>query len=108
MSGDHAKREMETGDKPTTSHGKATSEESRNKGKGKEKKASSHKSHRSGDKKKKMRKVVYYESMSAMSLVRSMSDAPSITSKRHERKKFSKIPLCYPHISKHTPLLSSH
>jgi hypothetical protein len=38
MSGDHAKREMETGDKPTTSHGKASSEESRNKGKGKEKK----------------------------------------------------------------------
>jgi hypothetical protein len=35
MSGDHAKKEMETGDKPTTSHGKATSEESRNKGKGK-------------------------------------------------------------------------
>jgi hypothetical protein len=56
MSGDHTKKEMETGDKPTTSHGKATSEESRNKGKGKEKKASSHKSHRSGDKKKKMRK----------------------------------------------------
>jgi hypothetical protein len=58
MSGDHAKREMETGDKRTTSHGKASSEESRNKGKGKEKKPSSHKSHRSGDKKK-MRKVVY-------------------------------------------------
>jgi hypothetical protein len=57
MSGDHAKKEMETGDKhigdkPTTSHGKASSEESRKKGKGKEKKASSHKSHRSGDKKK--------------------------------------------------------
>jgi hypothetical protein len=32
MSRDHAKREMETGDKPTTSHGKASSEESRNKG----------------------------------------------------------------------------
>jgi isocitrate/isopropylmalate dehydrogenase len=36
MSEDHAKREMETsdkpiGDKPTTSHGKASSEESRNK-----------------------------------------------------------------------------
>jgi hypothetical protein len=46
MSGDHAKREMETGDKPigdkpTKSHGKASSEESRNKKKGKEKKASS-------------------------------------------------------------------
>jgi hypothetical protein len=61
MSGDHAKKEMETDDKPTTSHGKASSEESHNKGKGKEKKSSSHKSHRSGDKKKKMRKVVYYE-----------------------------------------------
>jgi hypothetical protein len=61
MSRDHVKKEMETGDKPTTSHGKASSEESRNKGKGKEKKSSSHKSHRSGDKKKKMRKVVYYE-----------------------------------------------
>ena len=63
ISGDHAKKEMETGDKPTTTHGKASSEESCNKGKGKgkEKKSSSHKSHRSGDKKKKMRKVVYYE-----------------------------------------------
>jgi hypothetical protein len=58
MSGELAKKEMETGDKPTTSHGKASSEESRNKGKGKEKKASSHKSHRSGNKKTKMRKVV--------------------------------------------------
>jgi hypothetical protein len=59
MSGELAKKEMETGGKPTTSHGKASSEESLNKKKGKEKKASSHKSHRSGDKKKKMRKVVY-------------------------------------------------
>jgi hypothetical protein len=90
MSGDHAKKEMETGDKPTTSHGKASSEESRNKGKGKgkEKKSSSHKSHRSGDKKKKMRKVVYYETDTS-SPSTSGSDAPSITSKRNERKKFS-------------------
>jgi hypothetical protein len=105
MSGDHAKREMETGDKPTTSHGKASSEESRNNGKGKEKKSSSHKSHRSGDKKKKMRKVVYYETDSS-SPSTSGSDAPSITSKRHERKKYSKIPLRYPRISRRTPLLS--
>jgi hypothetical protein len=105
MSGDHAKKEMETGDKPTTSHGKASSEESRNKGKGKEKKASSHKLHRSGDKKKKMRKVVYYETDTS-SPSTSGSDAPCITSKRHERKKFSKIPLRYPRIPKHTPLLS--
>lgn len=105
MSGDHAKKEMETGDKPTTSHGKASSEESRNKGKGKEKKPSSHKSHRSGDKKKKIRKVFYYETDTS-SPSTSGSDAPSITSKRHERKKFSKIPLRYPRIPKHTPLLS--
>jgi hypothetical protein len=105
MSEDHAKKEMETGDKPTTSHGKASSEESRNKGKEKEKKSSSHKSHRSGDKKKKMRKVVYYET-DTLSPSTSSSDAPSITSKCHERKKFSKIPLRYPRTPRHTPLLS--
>jgi hypothetical protein len=105
MSGEHAKKEMETGDKPATSHGKASSEESRYKKKGKEKKASSHKSHRSGDKKKKMRKVVYYETDTSSPFT-SGSDAPSITSKRHERKKFSKIPLHYPRTSRHTPLLS--
>jgi hypothetical protein len=33
------------------------------------------------------------------------SDTPSVTSKRHERKKFSKIPLRYPRISKCTHLL---
>ena len=107
MSGDHAKKEMETDDKPTTSHRKASSEESRNKGKGKEKKASSHKSHRSGNKKKKMRKVVYYETDTS-SPSTSGSDVPSITSKRHERKKFSKIPLHYPCISKRASLLSFH
>jgi hypothetical protein len=102
MSGNHANKEMVTGDKPATSHGKAPSGESRNKGK--EKESSSLKSHRSGDKKKKMRKVVYYETDSS-SPSTSGSDAPSITSKRHERKKFSKIPLRYPCISKRTPLL---
>jgi hypothetical protein len=103
MSGDHAKKEMVTGDKPATSHGKAPSGESRNKGK--EKESSSHKLHRSGVKKKKMRKVVYYETNSS-SPSTSGSDASSITSKRHERKKYSKIPLRYPRISKRTPLLS--
>jgi hypothetical protein len=39
MSGDHAKKVMETGEKPTISHGKTSSEESRNKRK--EKKDSS-------------------------------------------------------------------
>ena len=102
MSGDHAKKEMVTGDKPATSLRKAPSGESRNKGK----ESSSHKSHWSGDKKKKMRKVVYYETDSSSPSTFG-SDAPSITSKRHERKKFSKIPLRYPRISKHTPLLSA-
>jgi hypothetical protein len=92
MSGDHAKKEMGTGEKPTTSHEKAPSGESYNKGKGKEKESSSHKSRRSSDKKKKMRKVVYYETDSS-SPSTSGSDTPSVTSKRHERKKFSKIPL---------------
>jgi hypothetical protein len=36
MSGDHAKKEMVTGEKPSTSHGKAPSGESYNKWKGKE------------------------------------------------------------------------
>jgi hypothetical protein len=52
-----------------------------------------------------MKKVVYYETDSS-SPSTSGSDASSVTSKRHERKKFSKIPLRYPRISKHTPLLS--
>jgi hypothetical protein len=103
MSGAHAKKEMVTGEKPTTSHGKAPSGES-----GKKKREESPprvKSHRSGDKKKKMKKVVYYETDSSSPSI-SGSDTPSVTSKRHERKKFSKIPLRYPRISKHTPLLS--
>jgi hypothetical protein len=101
MSGDHAKREMETGEK-ATSHRKAPSKESGTKLK---EGSPPHKSHRSGDKKKKMKKVVYYETDSS-SPSTSGSDVPSVTSKRHERKKFSKIPLRYPCISKRTPLLS--
>jgi hypothetical protein len=100
MSGGSAKREMET----DTSHGKAQSKESD--AKGREESPPRVKSHRSGDKKKnKMKKVVYYETDS-LSPSTSGSDASSITSKHHERKKFSKIPLRYPHISKRTPLLS--
>jgi hypothetical protein len=102
MSGDHAKKEVVTGEKPATSHGKTPSGESGNKGKG----SPSHtKSYRSGDKKNKMKKVVYYKTDSS-SPSTSGSNAPSVTSKRHERKKFSKIPLRYPRISKRTPLLS--
>jgi hypothetical protein len=102
MSGASTKREFGTGEKPATSHGKAPSGESTNKVKGS---PSHNKSHWSGDKKKKMRKVVYYETDSS-SPSTSGSDTPSVTSKRHEHKKFSKIPLRYPRISKRTPLLS--
>jgi hypothetical protein len=102
MSGDHAKKEIVTGGDRSRSHGKAPSGESDNKMKG----APSHtKSHQSGDKKKKMKKVVYYKTDSSSSST-SGSDDPSITSKRHEGKKFSKTPLRYPRISKRTPLLS--
>jgi hypothetical protein len=103
MSGAHAKKEMVTGEKPTTSHGKAPSGESGNKKR--EESSPRVKSHRTDDKKKKMKKVVYYETDSS-SPSTSGSDAPSVTSKRHERKKFSKISLRYPRISKRTPLLS--
>jgi hypothetical protein len=99
MSGASAKREMET----DTSRERAPSKESG--AKGREESPPRVKSHRSGDKKKMMKKVVYYETDSS-SPSTSRSDAPSVTSKRQERKKFSKIPLCYPRISKRTLLLS--
>jgi hypothetical protein len=103
MSGDHAKKEIMTGEKPTTSHGKAPSRESDTKHK--EESPPRVKSHQSGNKKKKIKKVVYYE-IDSSSPSTSGSDASSVTSKRHEHKKFSKIPLHYPRISKRTPLLS--
>jgi hypothetical protein len=102
MSGDHAKREIMTGDKPTGS-GRTLSKESGNKYK--EEPYSSIKSHRRGDKKKKkMKKVVYYETDS--STPSTSGTESSTTSKRHERKKYSKMPLRYPRISKRAPLLS--
>jgi hypothetical protein len=58
-----------------------------------------------GDKKKKMKKVVYYETNSSSPSTSSSSDS-SVASKRHEHKKYSKMPLCYPRISMHAPLLS--
>jgi hypothetical protein len=102
MSGGSAKREMETGEK-ATSHGKAPSREFG--AKSKEESPPRVKSHRSGDKKKKMKKVVYYETDTS-SPSTSGSYVSSITSKRHERKKYSKMPLRYFRISKRTPLLS--
>jgi hypothetical protein len=102
MSGDHAKREIVTEEKPAGSK-KTLSRESGNKYK--EESSYSIKSHRRGDKKKKkMKKVVYYETNSSspsMSVIES-----STTSKRYERKKCNKMSLCYPRISKCAPLLS--
>jgi hypothetical protein len=100
MSGDHAKREIVTGDKPASS-GRTLSRESDNKHK--EESSSSIKSHRRGD--KKMKKVVYYETDSSSPSMSSSSDS-SIASKRHERKKYSKMSLRYPHILKRAHLLS--
>jgi hypothetical protein len=102
MSRYHAKREIVTGDKPAIS-GRTLSRESGNKHR--EESSSSIKSHRRGDKKKKMKKVVYYETDSS-SPSTSSSDSSSTTSKRHELKKYSKMPLRYPRISKRAPLLS--
>jgi hypothetical protein len=50
-----------------------------------------------------MKKVVYYETDSSSP---SKFGAESTTSKRHERKKYNKMPLRYPRISKRYPLLS--
>jgi hypothetical protein len=93
---------MTGGDKSANS-GRTHSRESGHKHK--EESASSIKSQWRGDKKKKMKKVVYYETDSS-SPSTSRSESTSVTSKRHERKKYSKMPLRYPRISKHTPLLS--
>jgi CII-binding regulator of phage lambda lysogenization HflD len=101
MSGDHAKKEIMTGEKAASS-GRTLSRESDNKNK--EESSSSIKSHRKGDKKKKMKKVVYYETDSSSPSTSSYES--STTSKHHERKKYSKMPLRYPRISKCAPLLS--
>jgi hypothetical protein len=102
MSGDHAKSEIVTGEKPAGS-GRTLSRESGNKYK--EESSSSIKSHWRGDKKKKkMKKVVYYETDS--SSPSTSGTESSTTFKCHERKKYSKMSLCYPRISKLAPLLS--
>jgi hypothetical protein len=101
MSGASAKREIGIGDKSASS-GRTHSRESSHKHK--EESSSSIKSQRKGDKKKKMEKVYYETDFSSPST--SGSESASATSKRHKRKKYSKMPLRYPRISKHTPLLS--
>jgi hypothetical protein len=109
MSGEQAKREIVTGEKPG-SLGKKIEERTPSKEVGdkenehKEESTGSIKSHRKGDKKKKkMKKVVYYETDSSSP---STSSAESTSSKRQEHKKYSKMPLRYPHIPKCAPLLS--
>jgi hypothetical protein len=108
MSGEHAKREMVTGKKPKAL-GKKNEEQTLSKEAGdkhkehKEESVGSIKSHKKGDKKKKkMRKVVYYETDSSSP---STSGNESTSSKRQDRKKYSKMPLRYPRILKHAPLL---
>jgi hypothetical protein len=103
MSGDHAKKMVIGSEKSATSHGKAPSGESANNKK--DGSSSRIRSHKSGEKKKKMKKVIYYETDSSSPSTFG-SDAASVTSKRQERKKYSKIPLRYPRISKRTQLLS--
>jgi hypothetical protein len=103
MSGASAKREIGTGGDKSASSGRTHSRESTHKHK--EESSSSIKSQRRGDKKKKMKKMVFYETDSS-SPSTSGSESTSVTSKRHERKKYSKMPLRYPRISKRTPLLS--
>jgi hypothetical protein len=95
-------REIGTGDKSASS-GRTHSRKYAHKHK--EESSSSIKSQRKGDKKKMMKKAVYYETNSS-SPSTSGSESASATSKRHECKKYSKMPLPYPHISKRTPLLS--
>jgi hypothetical protein len=103
MSGASTKREIGTRGDKYASSGRTHSRESGHKHK--EESSSSIKTQRKGDKKKKMKEVVYYETDSSLPST-SGSESTSATSKRHERKKYSKMPLRYPHISKRTPLLS--
>jgi hypothetical protein len=98
MSGDHSKREIMTDEKAASS-GRTLSRESDNKNK----EESFIKSLRRGAKKKKMKKVVYYETDSLSPSTSSFES--SVASKCHERKKYSKMPVRYPRISKRAPLL---
>jgi hypothetical protein len=109
MSGEHAKKELITGEK-TGSSGKKNEEKTPLKEVGhkhkedKDESTGSIKSHKKGDKKKKkMKKVVYYETDSSTP---STTSTELTSSKRQERKKYSKIPLRYPRISKGASLLS--
>jgi hypothetical protein len=101
MSGASAMSEIGTGNKSASS-GITHSRESAHKHK--EESSSSIKSQRKGDKKKKMKKVVYYETDSS-SPSTSGSESASVTSKRHERKKYSNAPSLSSYF-KRTPFFS--
>jgi hypothetical protein len=81
-------REIGTGDKSASS-GRTHSRDSARKHK--EESSSSIKSQQKGDMKKKMKKVVYYETDSSSPSI-SGSESASATSKRYERKEYSKMP----------------
>jgi hypothetical protein len=97
--------EEKPGSSEKKNEGKTPSKETSNKHKeGKDESTSSINSHKKGNKKKKkMKNVVYYETDSSMP---STSSVESTSSKHQERKKYNKIPLCYPRIPKHATLLS--
>jgi hypothetical protein len=111
MSGEYAKKEVPTGEKPEFSGRKHDNKTLSKKVKifddkhieDKDESTCSIKSHnkRSNKKKKKMKNVVYYETDSSMP---STSDNESTSPKRLERK-YNEIPLRYPRISKRAPLL---
>jgi hypothetical protein len=98
-------RIRQEGDGNGHSHGKAPSKESG--AKGREESPPRVKSHRSGDKKKKMKKVVYYETNSLSPSI-SGSDAPSVTSKHHERKSLVRFPYAIPAFLNALLYFSSH
>jgi hypothetical protein len=82
MSGDHTKKMVIGGEKSATSHGKASSREFANKKDG----SPSHiRSHKSGEKKKKMKKVVYYETDSSSPLHPDPTPRPSLLSAKSAR-----------------------
>jgi hypothetical protein len=101
MSGEHAKRKMVAGKNPGSSRKKneertPLKEASDKQKEHKEESIGCIKSHRKGDKKKKkMKKAIYYETDSSSP---STYGAKSTSSKRQERKKYSKMPLRYPRI----------
>jgi hypothetical protein len=109
ISGEHDKKELITEEKPGSSRkkndGKTPSKKAGDKHKeDKDESVGFIKSQKKGDKKKKkMKNLVCYKTDSSTP---STSSVESTSSKRQERKKYSKIPLCYPRIPKRAPFLS--